>query len=343
MVEPGCTLSSSGIWSEYHEIQSLTSVNSGIPIQDQLIIPMTINPTQHALIFCIVAFVYSQSAFAHRIVGCEPEWAALAKELGGDMVTVNSATTGLQDPHHIEARPSLIAMVRNADLLICTGLEVEAGWLPILFSSSGNSKIQRGQLGYFEAGDYVQKLDIPTVLDRSEGDVHASGNHHIQNDPYNILLIAGALARRLAKINPPNAAYFQARYESFSARWNEAIKRWEKQAAPLKGVAIVEHHKAWAYLCHWLGMREIATLEPKPGMEPTVAHLQEVLGTLQREPANVIVLAPYHNPRAANWLSERSKIPVVVLPTTVGGTEQAKDLFSLFDDTLQRLLAATRP
>ncbi len=300
------------------------------------------NNKLHAFVFCILALVFSQSAVAHRIVACEPEWAALARELGGDMNTVQSATTGLQDPHHIEARPSLIAMVRNADLLICTGLGVEGGWLPILLANSGNPKIQRGQPGYFEAGDYVQKLDMPTSLDRAQGDVHALGNHHIQNDPHNVQLIANALAKRLAEINPLNAAHYEARHTAFSARWSEAIKRWEKQAAPLRGIGIVEHHKAWTYLCHWLGMREIATLEPKPGIEPTVGHLQEVLETLRHNPADVIVPAPYHNPRAANWLAERLKIPVVVLPTTVGGTEQAKDLFSLFDDTIQRLLAATR-
>ena len=300
------------------------------------------NNILQSLVFCVLVLIFSPGAFAHRIVACEPEWAALAKELGGEMNTVYSATTGLQDPHHIEARPSLIAMVRNADLLICTGLGVEGGWLPILLTNSGNPKIQRGQPGYFEAGDYVQKLDVPTTLDRAQGDVHALGNHHIQNDPYNILRIADALTKRLAEINPPNTAYYEARHKTFSARWNEAIKRWENQAAPLRGMGIVEHHKAWTYLCHWLGMREIATLEPKPGIEPTVAHLQEVLAILQRDPANVIIPAPYHDPRAANWLAEHTKIPVVVLPTTIGGTERAKDLFSLFDDTIQRLLAATK-
>ncbi len=294
------------------------------------------------LVCGILSLAFSQSASAHRIVACEPEWAALARELGGEMNTVQSATTGLQDPHHIEARPSLIAMARNADLLICTGLGVEGGWLPILLANSGNPKIQRGQPGYFEAGDYVQKLDVPTSLDRAQGDVHALGNHHIQNDPHNILRIADALAKRLAEINPPNAAYFEARHQAFSTRWNKAIKQWEQLAAPLRGVGIVEHHKAWTYLCHWLGMREIATLEPKPGIEPTVSHLQDVLAILQRESAQVIIPAPYHDPRAANWLAERTKLPVVVLPTTIGGTEQAKDLFSLFDDTIRRLLAATK-
>ena len=290
----------------------------------------------------ILMLFFTRNAWAHRIVGCEPEWAALAKEIGGELVTVYSATTGLQDPHHIEARPSLIAMMRNADVLICTGLGVEGGWLPILLTNSGNPKIQRGQPGYLEAGNYVQKLDVPASLDRAQGDVHALGNHHIQNNPYNILLIADVLAKRLAEINPPNATYYQTRHKAFAARWRDAIKGWEAQAAPLKGMGIVEHHKAWAYLAQWLGMREIATLEPKPGIEPTATHLQQLLETLRRDPANLIVIAPYNDPRAANWLAEHTKSLVVILPTTIGGTEQAKDLFSLFDDTIRRMLAAVK-
>lgn len=295
----------------------------------------------HALACCLLALAYSANVSAHRIVACEPEWAALAKEIGGDLNTISSATTGLQDPHHIQARPSLIAMARNADLLICTGLGVEGGWLPILLANSGNPKIQRGQLGYLEAGEYVKKLDIPTSLDRAQGDVHALGNHHIQNDPRNILLVADVLAKRLAEIDPPNAAVYQSRHKLFEARWNEAIKNWERQAAPLRGMVIVEHHKAWTYLGDWLGMREIATLEPKPGIPPSVSHLQALLTMLQRSPARVIIAAPYHNLQAANWLAERAKIPFVVLPTTVGGTPESKDLFSLFDDTIRRLMAVT--
>jgi zinc/manganese transport system substrate-binding protein len=296
----------------------------------------------HAVVFALLVCGLSQSALAHRVVACEPEWAALAKELGGEMVSVYSATTGLQNPHRIEARPSLIAMARNADLLICTGLGVEDGWLPILLANSGNPKIQRGQPGFLEAGNFVAKLDIPTSLDRAQGDVHALGNHHIQNDPRNILLIADVLARRLAELNQSNAAYFQARHKAFVERWREAMARWERQAAPLKGMAIVEHHKAWTYLCHWLGMRELATLEPKPGIEPGVSHLTDLTTLLQGNPANLIVIAPYHDPRAANWLAERTGIPVVVVPTTVGGSDQAKDLTSLFDDTIQRLLKAAK-
>ena len=300
------------------------------------------NKALAALTVSALLLAHTQCAVAHRVLACEPEWAALAEELGGTMITVHSATTGLQDPHRIEARPSLIARARNADLLICTGLGVETGWLPILLRESGNDKIQPGQPGYLEAGDYVEKLDIPKHLDRAEGDVHAQGNHHIQCDPRNILRVADALAKRLTRMDPAHEAYFQARHKAFSERWSQAIERWGKEAAPLKGLAFVEHHRAWPYLSRWLGLREVAALEPKPGMEPTVAHLTLILAILQREPARMIVRSPYNNGRAAEWLSERAKLPVVVLPSTVGGNDDARDLFGLFDDIIRRLLAAAR-
>jgi zinc/manganese transport system substrate-binding protein len=298
--------------------------------------------TLRVLAASALLIAYAQCVSAHRVLACEPEWAALAEELGGTIVTVHSATTGLQDPHRIEARPSLIARARNADLVICTGLGVEVGWLPILLRQSGNGKVQPGQLGYLEAGDYVERLDVPKRLDRADGDVHAQGNHHIQGDPRNILLIAAVLAQRLVQMDPAHESYFQARHKSFSERWTRAIKRWEDEAAPLKGVAIVEHHKAWSYLSRWLGLREVATLEPKPGIQPTITHLTSVLALLQREPARMIVRSYYNGGYAAEWLAERTKLPVVVLPSTVGGNDDAKDLFSLFDDVIGRLLAAAK-
>ncbi|GGE89756.1 metal ABC transporter substrate-binding protein [Massilia psychrophila] len=286
------------------------------------------------------------SASAHaatlNVLACEPEWEALTRELGGDKVKVSSATNGLQDPHRIEARPSLIARTRNADLLVCTGLELEAGWLPALVQQSGNPKIAAGKSGYFEAGSLVPRIDVPTMLDRSEGDVHAAGNPHIQQNPHNIALVAGALAKRLAELAPEDAAYFQARQRDFSARWNAAILRWEKQAAPLRNVAVVEHHKNMEYLMGWLGMHQVGTLEAKPGVEPSAAHLGELLAQLQRRPAKMVLRAGYQDARASQWLSERARIPAVLVPFTVGGDDKAKDLFSLFDVTVQRLLDANK-
>jgi len=266
-----------------------------------------------------------------------PEWGALAEELGGDKVSVYVATNGLQDPHHVEAKPSLIARARNADLVVATGAELEIGWLPLVTLRAGNPKIQPGKPGYFEAASYVTMLEKPARLDRADGDVHPGGNPHIQTDPRNIGKVAPPLAARLAELDPANAAYYRERAKAFGERWSAAIVNWEKQAAPLKGTPAVVQHKAFAYLFDWLGMKEIAALEPKPGVEPTTSHLSEVLETLAHDPAKMVIRAAYQSDRASEWIAERAKINVVVLPFTVGGDAEAKDLYGLFDDTVARL------
>ncbi len=267
-----------------------------------------------------------------------PEWGALVEELGGDKVKIYTATNALQDPHHVEAKPSLIARARGADLVVATGAELEIGWLPLVLQQAGNPKVQPGKPGYFEAATFVTLLDKPTRLDRADGDVHAAGDPHIQTDPRNIAKVAAPLAARLAELDPENAAFYQARYKAFVDRWTAAIANWDKQAAPLKGVPIVVQHKAFTYLIAWTGLKEVATLEPKPGVEPTTSHLGEVLATLQRTPAKMVLRAAYQSDRASQWIAERAKINAVTLPFTVGGTEQAKDLYGLFDDTIARLL-----
>lgn len=277
-----------------------------------------------------------------NIFSCEPEWAALAQELGGDKVKVSSATTALQDVHHVEARPSLIARARNADLLVCTGAELEIGWLPLLLLQSGNRQIQPGQPGYFEAAAFVAKIEVPQLVDRSQGDVHPAGNPHIQLDPQNIARIGEALAARLSQLDAANADTYKTRAAAFQKKWHESMQKWETRAAPLKGVAVVVYHKDLSYLLRWLGMRDLASLEPKPGVPPTTGHLSDLLAKLQREPAKMILRSAYADPKAAAWLSERAKISVVMLPYTVGGSESAKDLFGLFDDSIQRLLAGLK-
>ena len=275
---------------------------------------------------------------ALNVFATVPEWGALTEELGGDKVKVYTATNALQDPHHVEAKPSLIARARGADLVVATGAELEIGWLPLVTQQAGNPKIQPGKPGYFEATAYVTLLEKPTRLDRAEGDVHAAGNPHIQTDPRNIGRVAGPLAARLAELDPGNATYYQARYKAFAERWNAAIANWDRQAAPLKGMPILVQHKAFTYLEAWLGLKEVAALEPKPGVEPTTAHLTEVLATLERTPVKMVIRAAYQSDRASQWIAEKAKINAVMLPFTVGGDEQAKDLYGLYDDTVARLL-----
>ena len=301
-----------------------------------------LNKSIKSLLAATLGIFALPSFAALNILACEPEWGALAHELGGAKVSIYDATNAYQDPHHIQAKPSLLARARNADMVVCTGAQLEIGWLPILQQQAGNSKIQAGQPGYFEAAIYVRMLDVPSTLDRSLGDVHPGGNPHIQTDPHNIGLVAAGMSKRLAEIDPANGAFYQGNYKTFIERWNAAMLNWEKQAAPLKGMNIVVHHKAFVYLENWLGLREVAALEPKPGVEPTAAHLAEVLAQLQRQPAKAVIRAAYGDGRGSEWLAERAKIPAIVLPFTVGGSERAKDLFGLYDDTVQRLLAALK-
>lgn len=295
-----------------------------------------------ALAALLLALLHLPAQAALSVLACEPEWGALVQELAGDKASIYVATTAQQDPHHIQARPSLIAAVRNASLLVCSGAELEVGWLPVLLRQSGNPAVQPGQPGYFEAADHVRKLEIPARLDRADGDVHAAGNPHIHTDPRNIALVAQALAARLAQVDAANAATYTRRLQDFNTRWAAALQRWERTAAPLRGVPVIVHHKAFPYLQAWLGLREVATLEPKPGVDPTSSHLASLLDLVKTQPARMILLAPYNDARGAQWLSTRTQIPAVVLPNTVGGSPRAGDLFGLFDDTLATLLGALK-
>jgi zinc/manganese transport system substrate-binding protein len=296
------------------------------------------------LAFLAAALLLPASARADlNVFACEPEWGALVKELGGDKVDVYVATTGKQDPHHIQARPSLIAKARAADLTVCSGAELEIGWVPMIVQQAANPKINLGTPGDFEAARYVRMLEIPTRLDRSEGDVHAAGNPHIQTDARNIAAVAVPLAQRLIELDPGNTAYYNARYTDFATRWNAAMAKWEKEAAPLRGVPVAVQHKNWVYLFDWLGIQEVVSLEPKPGVPPSSGYLAQVLDTLSRRPVKMVIRADYEDSRPSDFIAQRAKIPEVVLPFTIGGDDQTKDLFSLYDDTIRRLLAGLKP
>ncbi len=294
------------------------------------------------LILLLASLLALPAQAALKVFATVPEWGALAREIGGDQVEVFVATGGLQDPHHIQAKPSLIARARSADLVVATGAELEVGWLPLVQRESGNARIQAGQPGYFEAAQYVRLLELPTRLDRAEGDVHPGGNPHIQTDPRNFLLIGGALVERMAEVSPADAPVYRAHWKAFSERWRAAIARWEQQAAPLHGLPIAVLHKAFPYLEDWLGLKEVAVLEPKPGVEPSVAYLAKLLTQVATHPPRLVMRAAYQSSQAADWFAREAKVPVVVVPFTVGGSDKAKDLFGLFDDTIERLLAATK-
>lgn len=293
-------------------------------------------------VVCLLLSLLTTPALAKlQVFACEPEWGALTEELGGDAVEVSVATSALQDVHQIEARPSLIAKVRRADLLVCSGADLEVGWLPQLVRQAGNPRVVSGA-GWFMAADQVSTLDRPSSLDRAAGDVHPQGNPHIHMDPHRVLQVATALSARLSQLDAAQAPAYAARLVDFSARWTAAIARWEAKAAPLKGKKIIVNHISWAYLNAWLGLEQIGALEPKPGVPPTSAHLSGLIEIAKSAPAYAIVSAAYQDRKPADWLEERSGVPAVVLPFTVGGNAQAKDLFGLFDSSIELLLGAAR-
>jgi zinc/manganese transport system substrate-binding protein len=278
---------------------------------------------------------------AHAVVNvfaCEPEWAALAQEIGGADVQTFSATSARQDPHHIEARPALIARLRTASLLTCTGAELEIGWLPQLLRQAANGAVQPGQVGHLMVAEHFQLLDKPPRLDRSLGDIHAAGNPHLHLDPRVLRSAAALVAERLASIDPAKAAAYRGRLAAFQQRLDQAIVRWEARSTKLIGNRAIVHHKSFTYLFAWLGIKEVATLEPQPGVPPGAAHLAQVISSVPQLGAHFIVHAAYQNPRAAQFVAEKTKLPAVELPFTVGGNERAGDLFGLFDDTIERLL-----
>ena len=276
-------------------------------------------------------------ANALNVFSCEPEWAALVEELAGDNVEITQATTAFQDPHMLQARPSLIAGARNADILICTGADLEIGWLPLLLRRAGNPGIQPGSPGHFMAADYVRRIEIPASVDRSQGDVHPQGNPHIHLHPRNIERVAEALADRLAELDAANAASYRANAEDFLQRWSEARERWEARAESLAGMQLVSHHRSFSYLADWLDLDIVATLEPKPGIPPSGAQLSRLLEQLTPAPPAGIIRAQFENEKPAHWLSDRLSIPVIEMAYTVGGADEATDLFSLYEHTIATL------
>ncbi len=280
-------------------------------------------------------YTYHVHAQIH-VMACEPEWAALTRALGADNVKVTSATTALQDPHQIQARPSLIAKMRRANLLVCTGADLEVGWLPLLLRKSGNNTVQPGQTGYFMAADYVDLLEKPIALDRSLGDIHAAGNPHFHLDPERMLQVSIALADTLKKVDPANHADYQKNLATFTERWQQAIQQWQQRSQPLRGKRIVVSHNSWVYLEPWLGLVKVATLEPKPGIPASSTHLSKVLTNLNQSPADMVLYASYQSDKSARWLTQKTSIATVELPLSPSRDES---LFEWFDRLINQLLS----
>ncbi len=283
-----------------------------------------------SLLLSITILLLPAGASALEVFACEPEWASLVSELAGEAANVTVATTAFQDPHRLQARPSLIAAIRKADLVVCTGADLEIGWLPLLLRRGGNPEI-------FMASDFVRKLEVPQVISRAQGDIHPQGNPHVHLDPRNIRRVAVALAEQLAEMDTKNSADYNARLADFQERWSDALAAWEQRAMSLAGLEIATHHRSFSYLANWLGLDIVATIESKPGVPPSGAQLASLLESLSGNPPVVVIRTPYENEKPSLWLAERLSMPAIQLPYTISGNAEVTDLFTLFDETLRIL------
>ena len=281
-------------------------------------------------------------AWALDVFACEPEWAALVKALA-PQARVSTATHARQDPHHIEARPALIAALRRAQLAVCTGASLEVGWLPMLQQRAGNAAVRDGQPGMFYAAQQVALADKRASVGFNEGDVHPEGNPHFQLDPARMAQVAKALAQRLAQIDPAQASAYAQRHAAWQASWQQKMAGWQQRAAPLKGQRVVGQHNTFAYLWNWLGIQQMADLEPKPGTPPTPSHLQSVLAQVRQAPPAAIVHSLYQDAQPAEWLAKQlgdQRVPVLALPSTGSDDGPNADLAGWMDQLVTTLLKA---
>ena len=281
-----------------------------------------------------------------NIVASTTDLAALAQEVGGDRVEVQSIARGYQDPHFVEAKPSFLLLLRRADLLIHVGLQLEIGWLPPLITQCGNPKVQPGAPGYFDASQFAEILEIPTTqVTRAEGDVHPLGNPHYWLDPANGLRIAQGIKQKLAQMRPEDAAYFEQRLQAFSQQLDGAEKRWDEQMKAYRGRKVVTYHRSWPNLMKRFGLDVVGYVEPKPGIPPSPGHTVELIQMMKRENVKLILVEPYFDLKTPNSVARETGAQVVVLLPSVGGEKEVTDYFKLFDydiNLLVRALQASR-
>jgi len=291
----------------------------------------------------LTAGVAAPSIAAVRVVATTEDLASLAREVGGDKVTVVALAKGYQDPHFVDPKPSFILEVSRADLLIVVGREMEIGWLTPLITSSRNAKIQPGANGYLDASANVRILEIPTgQITRAMGDVHPQGNPHYWLDPANGRRIAGTIKDKLSQLSPADRAYFEQRYADFDKRLAAAEKRWDGMMAPYKGTKVVTYHRSWPNFMDRFGLNVIGYVEPKPGIPPTTSHTVDLIDEMKRQSAKLIVVEPYFDLKTPQAIAKQVGGEVLVLAPSVGGTKEATDYVKLFDYDVSTVVAALK-
>jgi zinc/manganese transport system substrate-binding protein len=276
-----------------------------------------------------------------KIVTATTDLASLAQEVGGDHIEVESIARGYQDPHFVEAKPSFLLKLRQADLLIVVGLELEIGWLPPLINQSGNPRIQPNSAGYLDASQFAEILEKPTgIVTRAMGDVHPFGNPHYWLDPENGRRVAQGIANKLASMQPGEAAYFNSRLADFSKRLTDAEKIWDVEMQPYHGRKVITYHRSWPNFLKHFGLVSVGEVEPRPGIPPTPSHTLELINMMKRDSVKIILVEPYFDLKTPNAIARETGAQVVVMPPSVGGEKEITDYFKLFDYDLALLIKA---
>jgi ABC-type Zn uptake system ZnuABC Zn-binding protein ZnuA len=293
--------------------------------------------------FLICAMVLPIAAATKKlnVVTSTADMAALAQEVGGDKISVDSIAKGYQDPHFVEAKPSFLLKLREADLLINVGLQLEIGWLPPLITQSGNPRIQVGAQGYLDASQFCEILEIPQgTVTRAEGDVHPLGNPHYWLDPDNGRRIARGIANKLADLDPTDAAYFQQRFEDFNKRLSATELKWDAEMKPYRGQKVVTYHRSFPNFAKHFGLDVIGYVEPRPGIPPTPSHTIELIQLIKRENCKVVLVEPYFDLKTPQSIGRETGAQVIVYLPSVGGEKQVTNYFELFDYDIGLLIKA---
>lgn len=291
-----------------------------------------------ALVLILSIMVLSGWLFpALKVVATLPYIGDITQKIGGDTVSVFVMAKGYRDPHFITPKPSFIARMRRAGLLIINGGQLEIGWLPPVLKQSNNGAVSPGSKGFLSLIDFVKPIDAPQNISRAQGDVHPEGNPHIQLNPDHIPVFARAIADKLTALQPEHSSVYQKNLADFLARWNTKTSQWDEAMKPLKGTQVIEYHKLYSYLFLHFGIHSANTLEPLPGIPPTTRHINDVIEQIKKEIIKVIVQDVYHNSKTAKFVAARSGAVVKTIPHDVDAVEEARDIFSLFDEIVRRL------
>ena len=291
-------------------------------------------------VFFLFAFFATSAIYATKIivVTTTADLKSITELIGKDKVDVSSIATGYQNPHFVDPKPSYIIKLSKADMFVTVGLDLETGWSPQLLSSSRNLKIQKGTNGYVDASVGVTLMQVPSSINRGEGDIHIYGNPHYWLDPVNGKQIAKNICDGLEKISPENKDFFEANLKDFNTKIDLKLKEWTLKMAPYKGTKIIAYHNEWCYFEQRFGIIIVDFMEPKPGIPPTPSQLVKIISEVKSNAIKVIISSPYFTTSSSDVVSKQTGAKTIVLGTSVGAFDSIKDYFDLFDYNIDKLI-----